>query len=54
MENTVLNNEMMRNENQITQSIKKLNKAELVAWALFVGVGITYVILSLILPNNVG
>lgn len=36
---------------QIT--IKKLNLAEFMAWTIFFGVGVAYIMLTLILPNNV-
>jgi hypothetical protein len=42
------------NTNQNDHSaIKKLNFAEFLAWGLFVGIGVTYVVLTLVLPNNV-
>jgi hypothetical protein len=53
MKNRVNNNGTISTDNKIENSIKKLNAAETVAWALFVGVGIAYIVLSLVLPNNV-
>ena len=54
MKNLVNNNGTVSTETKMTNSIKKLNAAETIAWALFVGVGIAYIVLSLVLPNNVG
>ena len=34
---------------KLNQAMSELNRAEVIAWSLFIGVGITYVVLSLIL-----
>lgn len=34
-------------DTQIKQTLKELNKAEIAAWGLFIGVGILYIVLSL-------
>jgi hypothetical protein len=46
----------MMNQNNATdsrlhQAIKNLNRAEVTAWALFIGVGVLYVILSLVIAR---
>ena len=33
---------------KINKAVSELNKAEIAAWSLFIGVGITYIIMSLI------
>lgn len=34
-------------DTQFKQTLKELNKAEIAAWGLFIGVGILYIVLSL-------
>ncbi|MEO9533842.1 MAG: hypothetical protein ABJG68_02510 [Crocinitomicaceae bacterium] len=44
----------MKNSDQNnTTEIKKLNLAEFMAWTIFFGIGLAYVVLTLVLPNNV-
>lgn len=47
MKTRTLNKKEMVNTN-LNQTIKSLNKAEFAAWGLFIGVGILYILLSLI------
>ena len=54
MKNSELSHEMMTNKKSMMKSIKKLHRAEYIAWTLFIGIGVAYTVLSLILPNNVG
>mgnify|MGYP000164869318 CR=1 FL=1 len=49
----------MKNSNENGQqldptTIKKLSIAEFDAWSIFIGVGVAYIVLTLVLPNNVG
>lgn len=44
-------NQKTLTDSRFNKAIKALNRAEVTAWTLFVGVGILYVVLSLVLAG---
>lgn len=45
---TRMMNQNTISDNRLNRAVKALNRAEITAWVLFIGVGILYVVLSLV------